>query len=514
MISNGIPFSTFPIFSGINILSNYPYNSFYNFKKPNSLLNKDLKISSIFSEEISKKNGAQISIIKNSLNYAEETKKLETTNNLFIKSDDINDTLYQNDHKLISANVNTGLNSKLLEPKFNDSMGPGGSTNNPNSKEKIYYINKNNNINGHFFHNIPLISSLFTKIIKIEKKNISPNQIKLINVNKLTQSSEKPTSKIRIPIDDIFSKSTRANEKPFNGKKIKSEKFKFIPENFLIDFYIKEINIQNTSFNSFQESFPTYIDLSDSEKYLENLCKEIKVYNSKNENNLNYDINREYIEFKILYEEEKDKIFLQNKRKISSDDDLFDHNQSNQNSSKLAKNTPLKKYNKTYNKKISKKEKQMKKLKNSINGEYVDVYLNQIQIKKSYLDNFPLIPTLNSNDNIKIHILKGIFEENYELKLKKAKNLVKDNRNLKYIEKKRFELIYQNKKNNAQYIVYINQCNILFIISYYYYQIKKSLLSMNKNFISHQSKSKIFNDRNMAENLIKKYNQIVKSIHN
>ena len=42
---------------------------------------------------------------------------------------------------------------------------------------------------------------------------------------------------------------------------------------------------------------------------------------------------------------------------------------------------------------------------------------------------------------------------------------------------KRFEIIYENKEKNAQYIIYLNEFHILYLIFFYYYHIKEELLS-------------------------------------
>ena len=137
--------------------------------------------------------------------------------------------------------------------------------------------------------------------------------------------------------------------------------------------------------------------------------------------------------------------------------------------------------------------------------------MNQIHIKKNYFKGYPFISILSGIDNFKIHILKGIFKIN-GLDLKEKPNLTKDNRNLKYIKNKRFELIYENKEKSKQYIVYINNFNFLNLILYYDYKIKEKLLSIEDLFVRHQSKKKIFDEINITENLIKKYNQIIKEI--
>ena len=77
---------------------------------------------------------------------------------------------------------------------------------------------------------------------------------------------------------------------------------------------------------------------------------------------------------------------------------------------------------------------------------------------------------------------------------------------------KRFEIIYQNKEGNAQYILHLNEFHILYLIFFYYYQIKEELLSVNQKYTGHRSKEEISNAKNKIEMLINKCNIIVKNI--
>ncbi len=500
-----ISFSEFSIFTSLKIQNKDQKNFPYHFKKTNLILYENLKKSSTLTIEILKKNGTIENGIKNGFKYIQgnETKSIETSShflffNHYIKNDE-SDGLHQKTiYKEKTDNKNSKI--KILEFKNGYFTNIEDFTRNSNIKDELYHTIKNRNIYNQFYHKIPLISSLFTEKNKFVKRNISPYQIKLINSNNIPEPFEASSITVKEPTETKIINVINLKDNSIKKKKSKEEKFNFIPQNFLINFNIKEINIQNVLFNHIQEIFPNFMEISFVENFWNNMCK--KIINLKKENILKY-INGEYIVFKpIAFEEKKDKIFLQNKRKPS-----INYNDK----SKEYENTQLIRNNNNNNKRITKKEKKLNKIKNSKNGEYIDVYLNQIHIKKNYFKGYPFISTLSGIDNFKIHILKGIFKIN-GLDLKEKPNLTKDNRNLKYIKNKRFELIYENKEKSKQYIVYINNFNFLNLILYYDYKIKEKLLSIEDLFIRHQSKEKIFDEINIAENLIKKYNQIIKEI--
>ena len=98
------------------------------------------------------------------------------------------------------------------------------------------------------------------------------------------------------------------------------------------------------------------------------------------------------------------------------------------------------------------------------------------------------------------------------MRLNKKAELINDKRNEKYIENRRFELIYQNNEKTEQYILYINEYNILYLILYYYYEIKEGILLINKYHYSHSSFYRSQRVSNLVEMLIKKCNAIVKEI--
>ena len=80
------------------------------------------------------------------------------------------------------------------------------------------------------------------------------------------------------------------------------------------------------------------------------------------------------------------------------------------------------------------------------------------------------------------------------------------------MKNKRFEIVYQNKEKSKQFVLHINQFNILYLILYYYYKIKEGIFLINKLHYSHASFRNIKKTINLVESLIKKCNIIVREI--
>ena len=158
------------------------------------------------------------------------------------------------------------------------------------------------------------------------------------------------------------------------------------------------------------------------------------------------------------------------------------------------------------------KNKQLIKNNNKKDGPKISLYLNQIQINKNRLEQFPFCQLLNAKENIKIDLLKGITEKKELIKIKRKPEIINHQNNLKYIVNKKFRIIYDKNEDGTQYILFINGINILYLILYYYYQIKEELKLINKYHYSHASYEKSNNSRNLIENMIKKCNKIVKEI--
>ena len=139
-------------------------------------------------------------------------------------------------------------------------------------------------------------------------------------------------------------------------------------------------------------------------------------------------------------------------------------------------------------------------------------YLNQFEINKIRLENFPFFPSLNIERTIFVReILKSIIENEMIGFNEKAK-FINDERNAKYMTNKRFEIIFQNKKKNIKYILYLEEFNFLHLIFFYYYQIKEGLISLNQKFIGHRKKNELNQAMNFVGMLINKCNIITKNI--
>ena len=400
--------------------------------------------------------------------------------------------------------------ANLLESREDNFKEFGAFSKNAEFNEHLYKDFLNKNIYNQILGEIPLISRLFSKFSLNVNNNIATNFIN--KKNRL--ESLKPSIFKNI----IIRKKSLTNVQNFETKdknelisKNQNRKINLnIPENFLINFNIIKINVKKIELSQNDEQYNSIL-LNDMEIFINNLCDNIN-------KNFFFSCN-DYIECKKLDSEEKiDNFFLNKKRKLSFDFNKFENNSNNKfdlgkTKSKI-KRKPYKKKNKKYNKKISLKEKKLNKINNKKDGKKINLYLNQIQINKKSLENFPFCPMLNSKENVKIEFLKAIIEKKELIRINKHTKLIKDKGNLKYIKNKKFEITYQKKDFGNQYILHINGYNILYLILFYYYQIQEGVKLINKFNYSHASLKKSKNVKNLIEELIKKCNKIVKEISN
>ena len=286
-----------------------------------------------------------------------------------------------------------------------------------------------------------------------------------------------------------------------------------VPDEFLVSFQIKEIQIKTIDINQSNQNYQKSkkISFQDMEIYVNKLCKKVlnkNIFDTQNE------FNKEYIELENSFKEETTTNFLQKKRKLSKDKE--DNASKPKNKFGINANSyrrhPLKKKYKKINKKLTVKLKNLIKLNNKKNGIYISVNLNQIQINKTGLENFPFHPLLNSKEISKISFLKGLAERKDLIRINKKVGLAKDLKSNKYLNDKEFKIVYQNIEDDNKYIVNISGINILYLILYYYYQIHKSIEKINVYHYSHSAFYKSLNEINKAEEIIKKCNLIVKEI--
>ena len=106
----------------------------------------------------------------------------------------------------------------------------------------------------------------------------------------------------------------------------------------------------------------------------------------------------------------------------------------------------------------------------------------------------------------------NLIEKNSLIRINKNSQFINNQRNLKYIKNKLFEIIYQHKNEEIQYIIHIKGYHILYFIFYYYYQIQQNIIFLNKIYYSHYSNEKIREVIKHLIILIKKCNKFVKKI--
>ena len=286
-----------------------------------------------------------------------------------------------------------------------------------------------------------------------------------------------------------------------------------VPEDFLVQFQITEIEVKTNPFNQYnhQNQKLKKISFKDMETFINYLCKKVV---TKDIFKGNLDFGEEYIEHEMTKKEENLENFLQRKRKLSKDKSEIAPKTKFKNGSNglLGRRHPLKKKYKKINKKLTVKLKNLIKLNNKKNGPSVNINLNQIQINKTGLENFPFHPLINSKEITKISFLKGLAERKDLIRINKKVGLIKEIKSHKYLDDKLYKITYQNLNDDTKYIVNIIGINILHLILYYYYQIHKRIEQINTYHYSHSAFSKSMFEINIIEEIIKKSNLIVKEI--
>ena len=292
------------------------------------------------------------------------------------------------------------------------------------------------------------------------------------------------------------------------------EKLNFeIPDDFLNEFSIEKIEVKEAQSSQYIHPFEksNKISFKEMEIYINYLCKNIVV----NDQVINKsDFAEEYIEFKTPNKEENWYDFLQKKRKMGKDQDEIGHKtkSSNDIGNVHRRRHPLKKKYKKINKKLTVKLKNLIKYNNSKNGDNISINLNQIQINKNGLKNFPLHPKLNTKEITKITFLKGLAERKDLFRINRKVSLFKDLKDENYFNNKKFKIIYKKSNEEDKYIVHISRINILNLILYYYYQIHKGIDQMNTFHYSHSAFYKSIYENNKVDRVINKCNLLTEVI--
>ena len=514
-------FPEISLFSGLKIHDNYTFDNYHNFERPNSVFYQTLEKQSSSEIELLKKNETHENQIKSGISYHNtNTAKIgEPLSDLpILPKNSINDKLNSKLLKTDLENINY-YNKNLLESRLPFFINFQDSNKNPDDKENSHNSIQNKNQYYQIPHEIPLISSLFKKNYIRGNNNISPHpKIKYFSPFNIPKSTESSSIKVKIKIEQNIKEDYISEANPL--KKIQTKNQKNLSNSFnVLDYYltffqIKKIIVQNLFFYDDQRKIPNCDDTSDTFNFMKNMCKNIIIIN-KGECNFNFFKEECIIFLRNCYEKVNEHIFLKNKRKSSLHCDKFNslyHNSGYNCKLSQKKKHPSKKKNKINNKKISAKNKRINKINNSKNGNYITVYLSQLQVNKKSLNIFPFCPRPTVLENIKVRFLEGIINEKYKIKLKKKINLIKDDGIFQRMENKRFELIYQNEEKNVEFTMYINQFNILYLIYYYYYKIKEGILLINKYHYSHAPFWEIKSKINLIINLIEKCNIIVNEI--
>ena len=422
------------------------------------------------------------------------------------------ENLFRMNHSLNSKNLVGELNylkgKKLEFETINYQVSPPFSAFHPfagsqNSIFGNYFQEKNLNPNKIF------LSEIFSKNLENIKNFYLPKSYpNLFNIPKET-----------FPKKERISKTPKAKESKMIKPQEKIEPNQLaklaleIPDNFLSQYQIKEIDIKKNHFSQYIHTTPKSkkISYQDMEIYINKLSEKI-IGNNNTKGNL--DFGEEYIELETPKKEENLCSFLQKKRKLSKDqDDTGSKNKPKKESIDApCRRHPLKKKYKKINKKLTVKLKNLIKLNNKKYGSYVSVNLNQVQVNKTGLENFPFHHLINSKEITKISFLKGLAERKDLIRINRKVGLIKEIKGNKYLDDKLFRIVYQNTMNEKKYIIHISGINILNLILYYYYQIHKGIEQINTYHYSHSAFYKSQNEINKIEDIIKKCNLIVKEI--
>ena len=459
------------------------------------------------------KNGLSEKINRKQINFFGKNKKFKESV-FFLKDIDYNyylsllneskNNFYENDYY---------NNTNLLESNLQNYKILGNFYKEPDFETHLYKRKKNIKLINEISLKCPLISRALQKTNYIINNNNIINKKEFIlekekNRDYISKSTEPLLLRDNTGINANIKIKSNSLEKDNNLKKIKkSESNKKIDfnnrDNFLINYNIKEIIIKNIS--GLEYEIPSQLNLKDMETFINNICNKIKNKNNS-KNSLNISMG-EFIEYNKIYDkEEKDINFLQKKRKNSLNAEEINDKKGKSNPKN--KKHPLKKNHK----KISSKIKNINKNNNKKDGKSISMYLNKIEINKNSLENFPFYPSIKNKEITKVEFLKGIVIKKYSIRINKKAQLVKDKRNLEYINNKKFQIIFEKKESNEQIILNINGFHILYLIMYYYYQMQKCLKQINKFHYSHANFNKTKNELKIVEEVIKKCNKIVHDI--
>ena len=313
----------------------YHLNDF-NSQNKSIIIKKNHYFPSFFTTQNLKQNVGKDKEIKSELNIFNTIipkQEEETTSIIKEQNANINSSLNLESNQG-NHNFNIKFKINLLESKKDCSNIIGDSSKNSEFENHFYSKNTNNIYNDQFFNEMPIISKIFSEQIKMPKNFINFN---LVFVNKVNRPKicKNPMFKTNFINQKMIS---FVNEKSENALNHYSKLNFNVPENFLINFNIKGIYLENFPLNQ-NDLIMNQINLKDMQNYINNIC------NNFSKNHLDFS-NGEYIELKKAENDQpKNAEFLQRKIKNSNileEDEKTNHSSENINP-KSGKRKPLKK---------------------------------------------------------------------------------------------------------------------------------------------------------------------------
>ena len=350
----------------------------------------------------------------------------------------------------------------------------------PDYQHHLYTHHRNYDLFNQISIKIPMISRLFTQN-KNMTKNIIWSKQNIFKPQTIDSNSSDSSQSECLDINEERS-SDETNEEI--GEIANKEDMEFnISTDFLLNFNIIDVNIKEKELNQNHENLVKNINLKNCKNFINDLFVN-NIYSEEMKNNFNGD----FIEHKILENKEKKEDFHNRNNFFESEEFENLYKKLKKKKKKYSRKIRNPFLNKKINKKTTAKSKKENKLNQRKNGPKIHVYLNQIEMVKSILENFPFFPALNIKINMKIYLLESLTQDKKDLiKAKKKVKLIKDERNLKYIKNKIFEIIYQDKEEKFQKILHINGFNILYLILFYYYKLQINIKKVEQKFYSNQS---------------------------
>ena len=298
--------------------------------------NKNHYLHSFFTTKILNENvrkDKEIKIGLNIFNSIVPKQEEETTSIIKEQNANINSSLNLESNQG-NHNFNIKFKINLLESKKDCSNIIGDSSKNSEYENNFYSKNTNKKHNVQFLDEMPIISKIFSEQIKMPKNFINYNLFFENNVYR-PKVFKDPIFKTNFINQKMVSFENEKPENTFNNY----SKLNFnVPENFLINFNIKGIYLENILLRQ-NDLIMNQINLKDMQNYINNIC------NNFSKNHFDFS-NGEYIELKKAENDQpKNAEFLQRKRKNSNildEDEKTNHSSKNINP-KSGKRKPLKK---------------------------------------------------------------------------------------------------------------------------------------------------------------------------